>query len=578
MAHITDPHLSSERVESYGNIYDRMSKVVNVIKPHKILMTGDITDGSRNSTTPMYTSMVKADWDLYQKLLNDLNISSDLIVYCAGNHDVFDLSSIDSEHNYAKGIIYDPDTYELKKEIFEIEGFTFSTISVNTFQFPAPTEKLEDWAFPKYALRTAIINELKKASADYTILLSHFPVLGWYPNFASTSNYALSDILLLNPTARYFLAGHLHPQTTQYYHHGDTLEVVGTPLFRHNSIGLVTFDNKRSAYHEIDLDQEIIAVITNPIPLKQASGLDVFNELSTEVRVLVFTNKPINLTASVIDKTETLTCHSIKDGVQLCSCPLEIGEGKYDLNITGDWNRSVSFAIGETIIGFKEKQYDIPASISYIFIYIFLLVVVLVLALPVSFTGVSEAFDRWMRSQESESHWAIAIFGGFLTVKHRLNNSPSYIRIPIFLCALFSLILPTYFFTIDGKVAIMWAWGYCSVGKNIFIFRGLRLNVFYLSFVIIPVILFASAIDATKVRTSIFVMDVIIYLSFYAGIVILIRNITEMHGLKTSLTSPEFVFAPLYFLVALCFYIRSALKEVRNRSSNSDLIQDQILI
>ena len=29
------------------------------------------------------------------------------------------------------------------------------------------------------------------------------------------------------------------------YHHGDTVEVVGTPFDTHNSVGLVTFDNFR---------------------------------------------------------------------------------------------------------------------------------------------------------------------------------------------------------------------------------------------------------------------------------------------------------------------------------------------
>ncbi|KAH0794721.1 Ser/Thr protein phosphatase [Histomonas meleagridis] len=581
IAHVTDPHLSHARSDSYGNIYTRMSKLLNVIKPKKIFITGDVTDGSRNYTVPIYTTMVEEDWELYKHLLNELNLSSDKIIYSAGNHDVFDLASIDSDRNYAKDIVYNSSSYEICKYVFEIDGVTFNAIVLNPLQFPAPTEKLEDWAFPPSSLRSSLVTQLKNVNADYTIVSSHYPVYGFYPDISTKSNYIIAEILQNIPNARYFLSGHMHPSRPQIYHHGDTLEIVGMPLFKYTHIGIVTFDNKRSVYHDIDLSQDIFAVITNPPPTSQASSLDVFNEENTEVRVLLFTNQTIQLQASGA-VTASLTCKFIEDGVQLCSCPLQVKEGNHNLEITNTEHKitaSVSFTVGQTIPKFTETRYSIPASVAYVFLYFILFIITLIITLPINSEKVCEPFDKWIHEQKSDSHWLMATVGGLLQVKYRVSKTPLYIKIALFVSVIWTLFMPTYFFSLDRKVAIMWTWGVCSIGKNVFMFHGMRHNLFYLTFVVIPAILYSSAIQATHVLSPIFILDTIICALFVVGIIINLVSINEFHGIATTLTSPEFVFIPIYMFVALVIYVIKTLKQKTNNDNDyNEQIQDQVLI
>ena len=81
--HTTNLHLSSTK-RNYDDIFDRLQAAVDIIKPEKLLISGDVTYNCLNTNFRPCRHMIKEDWDLYKKLLEELDYSKDDIIAVAG--------------------------------------------------------------------------------------------------------------------------------------------------------------------------------------------------------------------------------------------------------------------------------------------------------------------------------------------------------------------------------------------------------------------------------------------------------------------------------------------------------------
>lgn len=574
LLHVSDLHISSVRPNSYDNIYNRLKTALDTINPQYIIMSGDITDNSRKSKFREYVKMEEDDWKLYDKLISSLNLNnSEKLIQAAGNHDIFNIKKFNSPNNYANGRLYNSTNYNFRVQQYSPDPDELTIISINPYEFPVPPNDMLMWATPSDDFRAEFVKILKDQTSRFVIINAHHPALKWYPTYATSSDVTMNEILTQTGNVRFFLSGHLHPKKPHFMHHGDTLEVVGTPLFRNNEVGLVTFDNHRASYHQIDLSKKPYGAITSPIPIDQVSGLDTYfnsetlglhllsNEsdddvIISELRVLMFTDKKdLNLVANGA-VSGRLNCEFIEKAVQVCSLPIPSMNGSiHSITVSGDWSGSVEFTISKTAAGFIEVPYNDDATVGWCFLFFIFYIFCVILTLPVNFININDNFNRWVQRKSHQSHWLFAIFGGFLIVKANVQQTNSLIKISLFVASIWTICLPISFFQIDGSVAILWVWGYVCLGKNIFVFYGMKLAVFFITFVIFPILLFLSSIEMTKSITKVFYFDMAVYIAFAAGWLYSISILVEWYGFLFGLTSPLITIIPIYLHIITIKYV-----------------------
>ena len=577
--HVSDLHLSSSNPESYEIIYSRMKKALDNLRPQAIIISGGITDNSNNNSgLSRYKGMVESDWILFDKLVNELNLrDSDRLIMAAGGTDLYSIKDFDAQNHFANGRIYNKSTYRFNTHPFRPDPSEITIITTNPYDFPTPPLGLLDWAIPSPDYKNELISKLETSSSYYTILVSHHPVLYWYPTFATEQLATLSNILHRSANTRFYLSGHLHPEKPQFYHHGDTLEVVGTSLIQNNEVGLLTFDNHKAAYHQIDLSKTPYGVITSPSPISQISNFDNFYQSDFELRVLVFSEKStINLYADGA-VTSKLQCSIIENGdsnnpvnTHLCSCPLSLNENDHTINISGDWAGSITFTNANTAQGFFETSYIISSDVEWIFLFVFFIVISFIMTLPIKYSNTSEEFDDWINEKSSEYHYIFALFGGFLAVKSRLQKAFKLIRFSLFFATIWILCLPISFFSIDGIVGVLWTGGYIANGINTFTFHGMKLGVHFIIFVLIPIILFTSSVEAPEKlkRSKVFIVDMIIYILFAGGWLYSISILVTIFGFLYALTSPLITLIPLYLHI-ICI-INAVQKKRKGKKKKTD--------
>lgn len=588
--HFTDIHISSVK-NNYETILSRFNRSLSIFSPDHIVITGDIADNYRGNINPIYYQQMEADWKQYTQLLTDLDTyfnngqatknSKEIItdqtqnyqmnflkepLHVAGNHDIFNVLSFDSKKHFANGILYNKSTSLVSRVNFN-ENISF--VKMNPFSFPSATSAIIWWISPNNKIRSEInsfLHKDKKPSNteqsknqsklqqdfDYlsqqTILLGHIPSRMWFTSFSTTLSNEDNNV-------RIYLCGHLHPKKPQILHHGKSIEIVGTPLFRYNQIGLLAYDNGHFSYHQNYLDNEKFAILTYPNPDGMKSSLERFDEPieTMQVRAVSFSGD-LNLSYQIDDgevqrleckkqlKKSTNTNNRYNDHIYLCTKRLSFdkdyifgerrkiesnGSSKHTFTKLGDWSGNFTFTIGEKVDSFDEECYFDEPSGSFIACFFTYLVFLLIVSLPFSFVHFAYHFDDWleleMRPHRTSTvsmsgvtrnsttnnnqntnivlngnlNWILATVGGFFVVESRITKSPYYIRILILISILWSFVFPFCFFKIEDKTAVYWLWGYIIGDKSAFMATPARFGCFYLVFVVTPYIIVVSGMQHT---------------------------------------------------------------------------------
>jgi len=570
LIHATDIHITGSKNNSYEYTTNALNKSIHTIKPDKVIFSGDIVDSGIKDSFRPYVGQMKSDWDLYTKMIKEIGLDSSQLITAAGNHELYDIISFNSSTHYANGILYNETSYLMNRYPINLDVGTASVLTINPYQFPSPQVSMTWWGFPDQKTLEKISTEISSNHDSFQIIVTHHPVYMWYPNTGTDTN-SFMNIIKLSSNVRFVLTGHLHPKTPKYLHHGDALEVVGTPLFREPKVGVISIDNKRCSYHSVSFNDKNIAIMTHPVPFTQTSGLDIFNEEETEIRALFFGETPGNLsvTGAINGK---LSCDTeIKDSVWLCHMPMKLDSGKHTINKIGDWSGEVTFHIGHTISGFNEDFYSNESSSAYTFLFYWILIVCVFMTIPINFRGIGDEFVGWMNEKSSNSNWMMALFGGFVVVKNRYDKTTKWLKIVVFIAVLSPLLLPISLFEIEGSLSVFWNWGYVSNGTSIFMFFGMKFNLYYYYFVIIPVILTLSSIEGTKTRSLVFVFDVLVHLFSLYFLANTVYTICNWCGIGFGLSSPLFIIIP-FLLDSFVIYYGYRYKKDKQMDMNELLI------
>jgi hypothetical protein len=566
LSHLSDSHVTHQKKDS-GALFVRALQESLRYGANPIVTTGDLADNWEGVFSELgFGDQVEQDFKIYN---DSVSILPPNVAYLdlAGNHDEYGVPSLDSDHHYilkySRSMLNQTTFANLWASTFSVGNFSFVTL--NPFVYPRPHAKLGFWIKPTREMLDRIESELLRTPNRFRFILSHFPIRCWFSDAKSTSGKSIRDIIAKSGAVM-VLTGHLHPSRANVQHFGGVIEFVGTDLVWHETFGLISIDNGRAAYHQIELDDPPTAILTFPVPKSQLSEAVDFQTSETAIRVISFRNESVEIRVSGA-VSGTLTRERQLSRGWLYTFPLDLPDGDHHLSFRGDWTHEVDFVLGNSAKLDREKIYGYPN-----FVYAGIIggfvgwLVELVIVFPFFDPAITAAVESWIRGENEEPHWVFVIFLGFLSVRHRIRMLPIWLRIGFIVLVVWPLVLPTAGIAIGKYHGIVWAYGFAINGSNFYDPWATLFNSFYAVLIVLPFLLLGSGLA----MTPLFGFDVFIAcvgcVMMVVGAVVLIYQAV---GTVATIFSPEFVLLPLAMVIGLVVWARRRPKSPADDESTS---------
>jgi predicted MPP superfamily phosphohydrolase len=573
VAHLSDIHLNSWLKNKSNRVY-AVSPQIQRLGADPVLLSGDLVDDREDDF--QIGEQQARDWDYYDSVLNNTAFCDLLDI--PGNHDEFGVARFDSASHhilkYSRYLRAAPpakiaDFWAMQNISARADRETIEIISLNPLRYPTPHAKLGFWIYPTTEMLDAIETRLMSPDSLRTrILQCHYPLNLWSTTTVSSSGRTIRDIVS-SANISLMLTGHLHPERAVFLHYQGLFEVVGPDLRFHQRFGLVTVDNSRVVYHQIDLGASPFAVVSHPVPARQLSNTTVFSELGTDVRVIVFSNnQSLNIRAVSGAVNHSLIFQaSLGENISLYSCPLDVRNqsGIQHLNFSGDWEFEMDFVIGdfvtdlpdEVIYGFENFQITAYVAAGVLFGFL------LIITFPFGSIRVARDCHEWIVRIHNETNWIIAICAGFLVARERIRLLPIYLRVALLIAVIWAVCGPLMFMTIESLFGMIWAWGFLVGGVQHYDFYGPVFAVIYLVTIVFPFTAVAGQIGLGEWSLA-FVADYLVLLGGIAGSIAVgyIWGVSAA-GIAGVATSPAYVIWPICLIVLFAIAIARRAKGKR---------------
>ena len=570
--HISDIHITFlNDIEKYRPLF-RAAKKLNA-SFH--LLTGDLGDNYLKKYFPKVGKQNYKDWTLYKNLL-DNEFYNETIIDVAGNHDMFGVISplsnkfgfLDCSPTFNRNNTKTLTDFYIKT--IEIKGINF--ILVNPFIFPVVHPPYGFYPHTTQYLLDKLektINEIGPCS-----ILIHFPIdFFWWKK---SSKGKTMGKLMKNKNVQYIFTGHTHPRKFQIKHHEQGgLEFIGTSTKKTKSFGVVSIDNNRLVYNVLEYEKGNYEkyFMTNPIPIEQISGSQIFNEKNTEIRIISYDENitdDLIVTGDFNGKMEYQ--RNLENGMKLYSMPLNINkEGEYSIRVQGP-NCSIErkFYIGPKYKNKKERKALSKAFFRLLFISVIIILFFLfIIVLPIKLIDL-QYVDDWICGKiKDKNYWFHVILLSPLILNYRINiNTPLYFRLILFFFLIYTLVFPFHFFEpINGYTGYTF---FCYIFiKNHVIFEewSIFFNNFYYWGVISPC---AIVVSGFKFKGSwVYIFNFIyLYLAFICLCIINFRWVGESAQILLLFIHPCYVIIPiiLNILIYILLFQYSYLQ--KNKETN----------
>jgi len=240
---ITDVHMSDKYSRgAQGHLYYFLKKMIPIIDPNFLFITGDITDSLTKTLT---IATQKEDWIMYRKIIEDTGVNTKnngtFLWDLRGNHDCFMVPEWSSEYNYFKD--YSQTKTRGFSFTYDTDYGTYSFIGIDGCPILTTTNPffgiVDEVTMEKYGtfMEKARSNPINK----HNFVLSHYPEttlkFGKSLSGKEWNNYT-KDISLL-------LSGHFHTIGGEhvYAYHKDYLEIELTDFKLHGRYRIISVDN-----------------------------------------------------------------------------------------------------------------------------------------------------------------------------------------------------------------------------------------------------------------------------------------------------------------------------------------------
>lgn len=466
--HVTDIHISDYWPDSIVRLRRDLNISVNQLKPTFTLLSGDMVDTYSAHDVPAYTNQQESQWQQYNDTIYASQIKFDELFELFGNHDLYGLYefidnvSLPSKYTrIGKAVSYSKERNDLRIVAFNPQSYP-SGHGPQNFNPPLYKHMVD-----------ALEDELAKpTNCKYTIVTCHYTHELLVPKSVKSKNGHTFEELLKMHKPIAFMNGHTHPAKAETVHYADTMELTGTATKEFDDISILSIDNGRVHYYTLDPTKVKgpYAMVTNPAPQQYA----VYNFPDTEfpIRIVSFDpskNKNFEISGDFTGKLAfERYLPNTNEQVALYSVNAKFDKGIHTINVTGDLEQSITFAVNTESGPFKEYHTimysPIAGVIGFPLIFILFTVIVIFMWIPLS------AFDssaNYIVGKGSERNWWLIILAGPITYGRCLAGMEIWIKIFVTFSVISNLFMPICFYKLEGRVSVFWLYGYITNGRHV---------------------------------------------------------------------------------------------------------------
>lgn len=568
---VTDLHLSNRGHFDREDDFKEFAKTyIDIIKPHVVLITGDITDGRIPNST-FGTAQQLDEWMAYSNAISKSGaLNKTVWLDIRGNHDNFNVyrprdPSVLYRKYSVQGKMHSRNYYHLLKAD---DGLNYTFIGVDEVQTPGLKIPFNFIGIVDHQ-DLGELREFKKISKDansqYTVWFAHYP----------TSSIASPDEGLRNIIDGPYLCGHYHTigNWITQMHATQQPGYVELELgdWKYNRrVRLSAIDHQLFNFIDFNFREFPVALMTNPktaeylMPRYEPSGRIA---KSTHLRVLAFSNATILKVQISIDGGQRLDMKLSPAGAPLyvrAWSPDEYltGEHKAEIYVEDFSGASKVFTQTFSLDGSK-GDFSLKAKMlirAYFKSYVMTLFyfVIIVCTLPMLAL-------RLIAYRHKETGLKRHYRGTFLYNLHLLCNVRR-IYLSLMLVPIWMAFGPSFIgYMVDEAIGICFVWGVLIDGR--FLHTGITFNVssIFLLFVHIPEVIlltyqisntFNSLAQSNK-PTSVVNLKLAFHLLLTALQCFMGSLLMSAYGLLAYLTSFQFLWCMLIY--NYCWYQCSKL-------------------
>ncbi|XP_053613017.1 transmembrane protein 62-like [Plodia interpunctella] len=343
---ITDIHLSIFRDPGRISQFQQFCDVtVKIVKPMLVLASGDLTDAKARDN--LGSSQVKTEWVYYQNIIKESGVTGHTLwLDIRGNHDNFNIKTINSEQNYFQNYSVQGSNHQRSYlNIQEKNGLRIAFLGIDAcpepglrrpFNFIGILDGQEQDNLKK-------LKSEAERSADHIVWFGHYPSSCILPLQKDSQKMSLRDEIGSNAKSLVYLCGHLHtmggivPRMYTKQKKG-YLELELADWKDSRMMRLAAIDHGIFSFVDQKHNTWPLVLVTNPkhaqYIMPGREPLQLIHD-STHIRILAFSNVEIIDVKVSFDKVNWEKCIQREGPLYVCQwSPYKFASGLHHLFVT----------------------------------------------------------------------------------------------------------------------------------------------------------------------------------------------------------------------------------------------------
>ncbi|GJD08905.1 Histone acetyltransferase type B catalytic subunit [Galdieria sulphuraria] len=310
---ISDIHLDPKLEENSKKLSFFRNHVVPVIVPKAVLVTGDLTNGKKDTTNNWFylflghpSSKRLDEWNEYYVQTQEYRHKNASVLWSdvRGNHDSFGVDDMIQDDDLFQRYAVEPQPknavsfhrFSEQNDIKLVKYSPYYRYSLHRpFHFFARTNNEELQLLMQASLAekkeqvVIVYGHFPSSTIDYTVSETFWRT---FLRFFWWSRSILSRKFYSYPNYVIYLSGHLHSVLgflpRMYCKCGNYMELELADLYTSSVYRWIVIDHGNFAFSDIPIQQNIFAVVTNPVPLSSSTKRSQAFALSSKyIRLMV---------------------------------------------------------------------------------------------------------------------------------------------------------------------------------------------------------------------------------------------------------------------------------------------------